>query len=139
MPLSSLDISDTGGQGDIDKVKNNQGEATVGKIIDQPQRDGFDLEVGVRDRRYMTNMVRLITGATKDQAECERETVRSGNIKINHKDQAEGTPPSTLYGNIVYLDGTPVNIHMGGGIEVWKGDLLDRSSGYELMTWWGND
>ena len=50
-PPSSLDVSVTG------EVEYNHGGITAGEMSDRLQRDDCLLEMGVQDRRCMTNMV----------------------------------------------------------------------------------
>ena len=50
-PPSSLDVSVTG------EVEYNHGGVTAGEMSDRLQRDDCLLEMGVQDRRCMTNMV----------------------------------------------------------------------------------
>ena len=73
-PLSSLDVSITGGHGYIDEAEYNQGGATAGEMIDKLQIDGGELKMGARDWRCMTNMVRWNNG-TKNNTESVREMV----------------------------------------------------------------
>ena len=111
----------------------------------QPQRDGCKSEVGVLGERHLANMVRWNTGTskddqqktstqpmsptsdlavvrmrnTKDSAEEERETGGSGVIGITHDDVANETTPrrkGTLYGNILYMDGTSLHIKIVGEV-----------------------
>ena len=50
-PPSSLDVSVTG------EVEYDHGGVTAGEMSDRLQRDDCLLEMGVQDRRCMTNMV----------------------------------------------------------------------------------
>ena len=111
--------------------------------------DPMDAQQKTPTRPMSTNpdldMVRM--RATKDIAEGERDTGGSGEIGIIHDDGANETTPrthGTLYRNILYLDGTPFNIEIGGRflqeVERKKGDpLMDRLSGHALIIMWGMD
>ena len=100
----SLVIIGTGG-----KVEYDHRGVAAGEMCDRLRRDNCLHGMGAQDRRCRTNMVWWNTGAQNGMKKVQ-EMVRSEGNGLDHEDWARSTLPDTLFGKVLSLDESPVNI-----------------------------
>ena len=104
--------------------------STAKEMSDRLQRDDCDSRMRAQDRRCTTNMVRWNNGV-ENVTESVQEMVRSGGDQLDQEDWATWM----LYGNILFLDGSPFNIGMTGdalrGGQVESDEVLEDTNPVE--------